>query len=147
MRSEDDRQAVVAGLRDGAIDAIASDHAPHDQDSKRQPFVQAAFGIVGLETMLPLVLELVHNEHLTLARALETVTSAPADLLKLRAGRLAKDGPADLVLIDLEAPWRIDSKAFQSKSKNSPFDGRPVQGRAVRTVISGRTVFDLSSEG
>ena len=146
LRSEDDRQAVVAGLKDGAIDAIASDHAPHDQDSKRQPFVQAAFGIVGLETMLPLVLELVHNEHLTLGRALETVTSAPADLLKLRAGRLTKGGPADLVLIDLDAPWRIDSKAFQSKSKNSPFDGRPVQGRAVRTVVSGRTVFDLSDD-
>ena len=90
---------------------------------------------------------LVHNEHLTLARALETVTSAPADLLKLRAGRLTKGGPADLVLIDLEVPWRIDSKAFQSKSKNSPFDGRPVQGRAVRTVVSGRTVFELSSDG
>ena len=97
--------------------------------------------------MLPLLLELVHNEHLTLARALETVTSAPADLLKLRAGRLTRGGPADLVLIDLDIPWRIGSKAFQSKSKNSPFDGRPVQGRAVRTVISGRTVFEYTADG
>ena len=146
LRSEEDRQAVISGLRDGTIDAIASDHAPHDQDSKRQPFVQAAFGIVGLETMLPLLLEVVHNEHMSLVRALETVTCAPADLLKLKAGRLAKGWPADMILLDLDKPWRIDSKAFQSKSKNSPFDGRPVQGRVTRTVISGRTVYELSPE-
>ena len=147
LRRESDRQAVVAGLKDAAIDAVASDHAPHDQDSKRQPFVQAAFGIVGLETMLPLLLELVHNGHLSMLDALAPATCRPADLLKLRAGRLQKGWPADLVLFDPETPWRIDRKAFQSKSKNSPFDGRPVQGRAVRTVVSGRTVFTLDGEG
>ncbi len=146
LRAEDDRQAAVAALRDGAIDTVVSDHAPHDQDSKRQPFAQAAFGVVGLETMLPLVLELVHNGHLSLSDALATVTFRPADLLKLKAGRLQPGWPADLVLIDTETPWRIDNKAFQSKSKNSPFEDRPVRGRAVRTVVSGRTVYRLGGE-
>ena len=141
LRSEQDRQAVVAGLKDGTIDAIVSDHAPHDQDSKRQPFIQAAFGIVGFETMLPLVLEMVHNSHLSLLEALACVTCRPADLLKLRAGRLQKGFPADLVLFDPDLAWRIDRKAFQSKSKNSPFDERPVMGRALRTIVSGRTVM------
>jgi dihydroorotase len=143
LRSEPDRQAVVAGLADGAIDAIVSDHAPHDQDSKRQPFAQAEFGIVGLETLLTLTLELVHNRHLTLLDALALVTVKPADLLALNAGRLAEGRPADLVLFDLERPWQVNRRAFQSKSKNSPFDERPVQGRAVRTVVNARTVFEL----
>lgn len=146
LRSESDRQAVVAGLKDGTIDAVVSDHAPHDQDSKRQPFVQAAFGIVGFESFMPLLLELVHNRHLGLLEALATATCRPADLLKLRAGRLQKGWPADLVLFDLERPWRIDRKAFQSKSKNSPFDERPVQGRVMRTVVSGRTVMTLEGD-
>ena len=146
LRAENDRRAAVAALKDGAIDVIVSDHAPHDQDSKRQPFAQASFGVVGLETMLPLVLELVHNGHLSLADALAKVTSRPADLLKLKAGRLLPGWPADLVLIDVETPWRIDTGAFQSKSKNSPFDGRPVQGRAVGTVVSGRAVYRFDGE-
>lgn len=141
LRGEDDRQAVVAGLRDGTIDAIASDHSPHDQDSKRQPFAQAAFGIIGLETLLPLTLELYHNKHLPLAEALALVTSKPAGLLGLTAGSLAKGARADLVLIDPDRPWKIDETAFRSKSKNSPFDGRPVQGHALRTVVDGRAIF------
>jgi len=143
LRSESDRQAVIEGLRDGTIDAIASDHAPHDQDSKRQPFIQAAFGIVGFETMLPLLLETVHNRHLTMLEALAAVTCRPADILRLRSGRLQKGWPADLVLFDPDLPWLVDRKAFLSKSKNSPFDERPMQGRAVRTVVSGRTVMTL----
>ncbi len=146
LRSEEDRQAVVAGLADGTIDAVASDHAPHDQDSKRQPFAQAAFGIVGLETMLPLALELVHNKQLALLDAFALMTHRPADLLALNAGRLAPGHPADFVIFDKDRPWQIDRKAFQSKSKNSPFDDRPVQGRAVRTVVNGRSVFELGGE-
>ena len=141
LRGEDDRQAVVAGLADGTIDLIASDHAPHDQDSKRLPFAQAESGIVGLETLLPLTLELHHNDQLPLLDALAKLTCRPADLLGLPLGRLAKAAAADLVLFDLERPWRIDVDAFHSKSKNSPFDGRPVQGRILRTVVDGRTVF------
>ncbi len=145
LRSEWDRRAVVAGLKDGTIDAIASDHAPHDQESKRLPFASAASGIIGLETLLPLTLELYHNGHLSLLEALGAVTQRPADILGLPAGRLAVGAAADLVLFDLERPWRIDVDAFRSKSKNAPYDGRPVQGRVLRTLVAGRSVF--SSEG
>ncbi len=145
LRGEADRRAVVEGLADGTIDAIASDHAPWDQDSKRLPFPQASFGIIGLETLLPLTLELYHNGHLGLLEALALVTSRPAERFAMAAGRLERGAAADLVLIDPDSPWKIDQEAFRSKSKNSPFDGRPVQGRAVRTVVDGRTVFELES--
>jgi dihydroorotase len=141
LRSEWDRRAVVEGLRDGTIDAIASDHAPHDQDSKRLPFTSAESGIIGLETLLPLSLELYHNRHLPLINLLRVLTCAPADILRLPAGRLAVGAPADLVLFDLERPWQIAESDFHSKSKNSPFDGRPVQGGALRTIVGGRTVY------
>jgi dihydroorotase len=142
LRSEWDRRAVVAGLHDGTIDAIASDHAPHDQDSKRLPFTSAESGIIGLETLLPLSLELYHNGHLPLIDLLRALTCAPADILRLPAGRLAIGTSADLVLFDLERPWQIAETAFRSKSKNSPFDGRPVQGGAIKTVVGGRVVFE-----
>jgi dihydroorotase len=141
LRSECDRRAVVEGLCDGTIDAIASDHAPWDQDSKRLPFSSAACGIVGLETLLPLSLELYHNGHLGLLELLRRLTSNPAGILRLPVGRLAVGAPADLVLFDPGQPWRIDTERFRSKSKNAPFDGRPVQGRVRRTVVDGRTIF------
>lgn len=141
LRSEADRQAIVAGLADGTIDVIASDHAPQDQDSKRQPFAVAEFGGVGLETLLPVTLELVHNGHLSLLEALRLVTCAPADVLNLAAGRLKVGNAADLVLFDPDRGWAVTPSRFRSKSKNSPFDGRPVQGMVMRTVIDGRTVF------
>ena len=141
LRAESDRRAVIAGLRDGTIDAIASDHAPWDQDSKRLPFSSAAYGIVGLETLLPLALELHHNRHLGLLDVLRVLTESPARILGLRAGRLAVGGAADLVLFDPDAAWTIDTDAFRSKSKNAPFDGRPVQGRVRRTIVDGRTIF------
>ncbi|HEX7968512.1 MAG TPA: dihydroorotase [Stellaceae bacterium] len=141
LRGEWDRRAVIAGLADGTIDAIASDHSPHDQESKRLPFASAASGIIGLETLLPLTLELYHNGHLPLLAALAAVTQRPADILRLPAGRLAEGAAADLVVFDLERPWRIDVEAFRSKSKNAPYDGRPVQGRVLRTVVAGRSVF------
>ncbi len=141
LRAEADRQAVVAGLVDGTIDAIASDHAPQDQDSKRQPFAQAEFGGVGLETLLAVTLELHHNGHLGLLAALERITHAPARLLGLSAGRLKVGHAADLVVFDPGRGWKVDSEKLRSKSKNSPFDGRPLQGLAVRTVVDGRTVF------
>jgi dihydroorotase len=141
LRSEWDRRAVIAGLKDGTIDAIASDHAPHDQESKRLPFASAASGIIGLETLLPLTLELYHNGHLGLSEALAALTYRPADILRLPAGRLAVGAAADLVIFDLERPWRIDVDALRSKSKNSPYDGRPVQGRVLRTIVAGRSVF------
>lgn len=141
LRSEDDRRAVVDGLADGTIDAIASDHAPHDQDSKRLPFEQAAFGAVGLETLLPLTLELVHNKHISLLDALGRLSTGPAKLLGLPGGTLKRGAPADLILFDPEKPWLIEEKKLRSKSKNSPYDTRPVQGQVARTVVGGRTVF------
>ena len=141
LRSEDDRRAVVAALKDGTIDAIASDHIPEDEEVKRLPFPQAAFGGIGLETLLPITLELVHNGTLKLLDALRLVASGPADLMRLSAGRLAPGRAADFVLFDPERAWKVDADKLRSKSKNSPFDGRPVQGRAVRTVVDGRGVF------
>ncbi len=144
LREESDRLSVVAALKEGVIDAIVSDHTPQDQDSKRQPFAQADFGGVGLETLLAITLELYHNGHLGLLEALDLITNRPAKLFGLKdAGRLERGGPADLVLFDPERPWVIDTFKLRGKSKNTPFDGRPVQGVVVRTIIDGRTVFTL----
>lgn len=144
LRSGDDRAAIVEGVADGTIDVIASDHTPHDQDSKRVTFAQAAFGIIGLETLLPLTLELVHNGAVSLRRALEAVTSRPAAVLGLPLGRLEKGRAADLTLVDLEQPGQIAVSTFRSRSKNSPFDGRPVMGRVLQTRVDGRPVFTTS---
>ncbi|MGB0748476.1 MAG: dihydroorotase [Magnetospiraceae bacterium] len=141
LRSEADRRAVVAGLVDGTIDAIASDHAPQDEDAKRLPFAQAAFGGIGLETLLAVSMDLFHNGAMGLLDILRCLTAAPADLLGLDAGRLRIGSPCDLVLFDAHAPWVVDRHKLLSKSKNSPFDERPVQGRVLRTVIDGRTVY------
>ena len=146
LRSEANRTAIVEGLKDGTIDAIATDHAPHDQEIKRLPMAHAANGIVGLETLLPLSLELYHGGHLPLLDLLRRLTLAPAELLKLPVGRLRKGAPADLLLFDLEAPWVVDSTKFRSMSKNTPFDGRPVQGRALRTIVDGRSLFTLDGD-
>jgi dihydroorotase len=141
LRSEEDRQAVVAALVDGTIDAIASDHSPQDQDSKRLPFAQAEPGGVGLETLLAVTLELYHNGYLSLLSTLSLVTSRPADLLGLNAGRLKPGNPADLVLFDPSRGWKVEPNKFHSKSKNSPFDGRLLQGLVERTFVDGRTVY------
>ena len=144
LRSEADRRAVVEGLADGSIDAIASDHDPQDQESKRLPFADAEPGIVGLESLLPLALELWHNGHLPLLDVLAKLTCGPAKLLGLPLGRLAPGAAGDLVLFDPDGPTRIEVDRFRSKSKNSPFDRRPVQGRVLRTVVDGRTVFEAA---
>jgi dihydroorotase len=141
LRSEWDRRAVIEGLRDGTIDGIASDHAPWDQDSKRLPFSSAAYGIVGLETLLALSLELYHNRHLGLLDLIRLITLNPARILRLPVGRLAVGAPADLVLFDPDQPWQICPDAFLSKSKNAPFDDRPVRGRVRLTIVDGRTIF------
>jgi len=141
LRSEWDRRAVIEGLRDGTIDAIASDHAPWDQDSKRLPFSSAAYGIVGLETLLALSLELYHNRHLDMLELSRLLTVNPAGILRLPVGRLAVGAPADLVLFDPDHPWQICPDEFRSKSKNAPFDDRPVRGRVRLTIVDGRTIF------
>ena len=142
LRAEQDRQAVVEGLADGTIDAIASDHTPRDEESKRLPFAQAAPGGIGLNTLLAVSLELYHNGHLRLLEVLKLVTSAPAELMGLPAGSLKEGAPADLVLFDPDEGWKVDADKLVGKAQNSPFDGRPVQGRVLRTVIDGRPVFE-----
>jgi dihydroorotase len=144
LRSEDDRQAMVEGLKDGTIDVISSAHTPEDTESKRQPFARAAHGTVGVETLLPIALELCHGGHLSLLEVIGLLTVRPAELLGLACGRLERGAPADLLLFDPETPWRIDAEALRSKAKNSAFDGHPVQGRAVRTIVAGATVYTTS---
>ncbi len=143
LRAEEDRLAVIEGLRDGTIDAIATDHAPHDQESKRVPLTSAAFGIVGLETMLSLSLGLYHSGLMSLREVLAAMTCKPAGIVGLPAGRLKKGAAADLTLIDLNYDWTIEPESFASKSKNSPFDHTRTRGRATRTILGGETVFVL----
>lgn len=143
LRVEKDRVAVIEGLRDGTIDAIATDHAPHDQESKRVPLSSAAFGIVGLETFLPLSLALYHKGIIPLRDVIAAMTYKPSDIVGIDAGRIRKNARADLTLIDLDMEWQVDPKSFVSKSLNSPFDDWKVKGRAIRTVVGGDTVFTL----
>ena len=145
LRAEADRAAVAEAVADGTIDAVASDHSPHDQESKRLPFAIAEPGIAGLETLLPLTLDLYHKGQMGLLGALARLTVRPADILGLNAGRLKKGAPADLVLFDLERPWRVDPDSFRSKSKNSPFEDHPVQGKVLMTVVDGRVIFEATA--
>jgi dihydroorotase len=147
LRGEGDRRAIAAAIAEGVIDCIASDHSPHDVESKRVPFVQAAAGVIGLETLLPVSLELYHKGSLSLLDLLKCLTSRPAEILGLPQGRLAKGAPADMVLINLDKPHRIDVAGFKSKSKNSPYDGRPVQGMVLKTFVDGRLVFAAEGQG
>lgn len=144
LRAEKDRMAVIEGLADGTIDAIATDHAPHDQESKRVPLSSAAYGIVGLETMLPLSLGLYHKGIMSLKDVMAAMTYKPADIIHVKSGRLLKGARADLTLIDLDMEWTMEPDAFVSKSKNSPFDHWKTKGRAIRTVVGGECVYLLS---
>ena len=140
LREAFDLEGLRAGLADGTLDAIASDHAPHELDSKRVEFGKARFGIIGLQTNLPLVLELVRSGALTRKRAFEAMTSAPARVFNLPGGRLAKGAPADITLIDPEARWTFESDIVLSKSANSPFLGKSLQGRAVLVLRGGEVI-------
>jgi dihydroorotase len=141
LRSEGDRESIVEGVKSGVIDAIVSDHRPQDQDSKRVPFAQAEPGGIGLETLLPVSLELVHNGNISLPRLFQRLSSTPARLFGLPGGKLAKGAPADLVLFDAGYAWKIDRTDLWSKTKNSPFDERPVQGMVMTTIVGGRTIY------
>ena len=143
LRSEKDRLALIEGLKSGLIDAIATDHAPHDLASKDKPLEEATFGIVGVETMLPLSLTLYHQGILSLKDLLAKITCNAAKIINFDGGVIKKGARADLVLIDLDFDWIIDSQKFHSKSKNSPFDGFKVKGRATRTIVGGKTVYTV----
>lgn len=141
LRSEDDRQALIDALATGLIDVVVSAHSPAPAEDKRLPFDEAAPGAVGLETLLAALLTLHHEGRIPLVELIRAVTLAPAQMIGLSAGRLAQGAPADLVLCDLGAPVIIDADKLLSKSKNSPFDGRRLQGRVLMTVVDGRVVY------
>jgi len=146
LRSEADRAAMVEGVASGEIDVIVSSHDPQAADTKRLPFAQAAFGAVGLETLLPVALGLCHDGRADLLHVLKALTAAPAAILGLDAGTLAKGAPADLVLIDPDSPFVVDHNALHSRARNTPFDGRKFEGRAMKTFVGGECVFDRAAE-
>jgi len=141
LRTEADRQAVVAALVDGTIDAIASDHQPRDADDKRLPFAQAEAGGAGLATLLGVTLARVHAGDVPMLTALGLLTARPASLLDLPQGRLSKGAPADLVLFHPDRGWKVEAGKLPGKAQNSPFDGRALEGRVLGTWKAGRRVF------
>jgi dihydroorotase len=141
LRSEDDRMAMVEGLRDGTIDVIVSSHDPQNTDTKRLPFAEAKFGAIGLETMFAAALRLFHNADVPLVRLIDAMTAAPARTLGLEPGRLAPGAPADIVIADLNRNWRVEEQSLKSRSKNSPFEHATLEGRVVETIVAGRTVY------
>jgi dihydroorotase len=142
LRHEDDRQAVIAALADGTIDVVVSDHNPQDVETKRLPFAEAADGALGIETLLAAGLRLVHGGQITLTRLLFALSTRPAEILGLEAGRLAVGAPADLIVFDPDEPYVLDKKDLRSRSKNSPFDEARLQGRVLLTLVGGRVVYD-----
>jgi dihydroorotase len=147
LRSEDDRQAVIEALADGVIDAIVSDHNPQDVETKRLPFAESADGAVGLETLLAAALRLVHDGRLPLVKILGALSTRPAEILGLPAGRLAAGAPADLVLFDPDEPYVLDKQDLRSRSKNTPFDEARLQGRVRLTLARGQIVYDGRERG
>ena len=142
LRSEQDRAALIEGLRDGSIDLIASDHAPHHPDEKEIDFVDAPFGILGLETTLSLCLDrLVAGGVLDLSQLVELLSCAPARVFSLPGGTLAPGSPADVTLIDLDREVVVDSASFESRSRNTPFDGWRLRGGPRATVVAGDVVY------
>jgi len=137
LRSTEDVEALKQGLKDGTIDAIASDHAPHSSIEKDVEFMFAASGIIGVETSLPLCLKLVDEGILSLSQLIEKMTTAPAAILKIAGGTLAVGSVADVTIVDPRRTWTIDVSRFRSKSRNSPFNGWQVQGKAVLTIVGG----------
>jgi dihydroorotase len=147
LRSEADRAAMVEGVASGVIDVIVSSHDPQGADTKRQPFAAAAFGAVGLETLLPAALALYHDGHAGFSDVLKTLTAAPARILGIPGGTLAKGAPADLVLIDPDEPHRVDAEKLKSRARNTAFEDRLFQGRAQKTFVGGECVFDRKRAG
>ncbi len=142
LRAEDDRQAVIAALREGLIDILSSMHTPQDEESKRLPFEEAASGAVALETFLPAALRLYHSGDLDLPTLFRAMALNPAKRLGLASGRLCPGAPADLVLFDADAPFVLDRFRLLSKSKNTPFDGAKMQGKVLATYVCGTAVYE-----
>ena len=140
LRSEDDRLAMIEAVASGLIDVVSSFHTPQDEESKRLPFEEAASGAVGLETLLPAAMRVVHSGLIDLPTMWRALSLNPANLLGLPGGRLAVGAPADLVLFDPDAPFVLDRATLRSKSKNTPFDGARMEGRVIGTWVAGKHV-------
>jgi dihydroorotase len=142
LRSKQDVAALIEGLKSGLIDAIATDHAPHDLQSKEKPLEEASFGIVGVETMLNISLMLYHQKILSIRELFAKMTCNPAKIINFDGGVIQKNARADLTLIDLNEEQVIKANKFYSKSKNSPFDGFKVKGAVLKTMVAGKIVYD-----
>ncbi len=141
LRMEDDRMAMIEGIRNGAIDIICSNHDPHDVDTKRLPFAEAADGAVGLESLLAASLRLYHTNDVPLMRVLDCLSTAPARRLGLKCGSLKVGRRADMILFDPDTPWVMKESELHSRSKNTAFEDARFQGRVLRTIVGGRSVF------
>jgi dihydroorotase len=142
LRMEDDRKALVEALRTGLVDVVMSDHNPQDVETKRLPFAEAAPGAIGLETMLTAGLRLVHSDEIDLMALLRAMSTRPAQLLGLPGGTLKNGAPADVIVVDMDLPWVLNPNDLKSKCKNTPFDEARLTGRVIRTIVSGRTVYE-----
>jgi dihydroorotase len=142
LRTEEDRLALVAAVASGLVDVVMSDHNPQDVEVKRLPFAEAASGAVGLQTMLPAALRLIHNGEMDFKTLIRAMSTRPAELLGLPGGSLRAGSPADVVVIDPDTPWVLDPADLKSQCKNTPFDEARFSGRVVRTIVGGRTVYE-----
>ena len=142
LRSETDRAALIEAARDGTIDAIATDHAPHHADEKMLEYDCAPFGVVGLETALAVALtELYHKNSIPLTRIVEMLTAGPGRAFSLARGTLAEGAVADMTVFDPDREWKVDPRRFKSKSRNTPFAGWRLRGKVVATFVRGKLVF------
>lgn len=141
LRNETDRMAAIEAVSSGLIDVISSMHTPQDEESKRLPFEAAASGAVGLETLLPAALQLVHGGHMDLPTLWRALSYNPAKLLGLNTGQMKVGYPADLVLFDPDKPFILDRSKLHSKSKNTPYDGKTMQGKVIQTIVAGKEVY------
>ena len=146
LRTHEDLELIKEGLRDGTIDIIATDHAPHDVADKQMEFSKACFGIVGLETALPLTLKMVDEKVITLQKAVDLLTHQPCHLFNLDKGTLGIGKDADIVIFNPKTQYAIEPEKFKSRSKNSPYKGWKVRGKVLHTLVAGKTVYSASNE-
>jgi len=142
LRTENDRLSLIDGLNDGSIDVIVSDHKPEDEESKRLTFAKAATGAAGVETLLPLALELFHNNSVKLEKLIASMTSNPAKILEINKGSLDLGNDSDLCVLDIKKPWVVKKSDLKSKSKNTPIEDRKLQGQVIKTFVNGEIVFE-----
>ena len=143
LRTETDRLSLIKGIDEGLIDVIVSDHKPEDEESKRITFSQATSGACGIETLLPLILELHHDKSINLTKLISTITSNPAKILKINKGSLEKGRDADLCVVDINKYWRVNKNKLKSKSKNTPIENRKLKGQVLKTFLKGEIAFEL----